>query len=249
MSGVVTPWFRHGQVTPHLKVDMLPYQFYQVAPPGMVVVLTTWDLAEYGLAAVEAELPAIWRGVDLIAKSRVDRIDITGVPVAAALGRPRMLAILDEARVRTGQVCGNTLEAHIAALDHLGAKRVALGTRWPEALNEDVSRYLDEAGFPVVGCESHSRNLAQNLAADAADDHELLLGLGRRTFAAAPDADALLLPGGAGYVIHAAAMLEEEFGKPVLTNQTSTVWAALHDRGGNLVHRPDPRWSKLFSTL
>jgi maleate cis-trans isomerase len=68
-------------------------------------------------------------------KKKVDRIALSGVPVASLLGRKRMLEILDEAQQRSGIPCDTDLEAHIAALKHLGATRIALATRWHEPTN------------------------------------------------------------------------------------------------------------------
>ena len=47
----------------------------------------------------------------------------------------------------------------------------------------------------------------------------------------APDAQALLMPGGLWFAIYAVPVLEAEFGRPVLLNITSTTWAALHAAG------------------
>jgi hypothetical protein len=102
---VIAPWYHLGYIIPHLHTDMDAYQFYRVAPEGMLLVTTGLNLAEYSLAAVESELPTLWERFDLLAKKRVDRISLSGVPVASALGRTRMLEILAAAEARTGLPC------------------------------------------------------------------------------------------------------------------------------------------------
>src|SRR5260221_1042771 len=149
---VINPWYQLGYVIPHLYTDMDAYQFYRVAPEGMMLVTTGLNLAEYSLAAVEQELPVLWQRFDLLAKKKVDRISLSGVPVASALGRKRMLESLAEAQQRTGLPCDTDLEAHIATLKHLGATRIALATRWPDAVNAMLTRYLADAGIEVIGC-------------------------------------------------------------------------------------------------
>ena len=123
------------------------YQFYRIAPKGTVLITTGLNLQEYTLASVEQNLPTLWERFDLLAKKRSDRISLSGVPVASALGRKKMREILDEASQRTGVVCDTDLEAHIAAMKHLGVGKVALATRWPEAVNSALSRYLADAGI------------------------------------------------------------------------------------------------------
>jgi maleate cis-trans isomerase len=246
---VISPWYQLGYVIPHLYTDLDAYQFYRVAPEGMMLVTTGLNLKEYSLASVEQELPTLWERFDLLAKKKVDRISLSGVPVASALGRTRMLEILAQGRARTGLVCDTDLEAHIATLQHFSARRIALATRWPEAVNAALTQYLAEAGIEVIACRAHARSLAENKQSSAADDHLLALELGRQALREAPDAQALLMPGGLWFAIHAAPLLEAEFGRPVLLNILSTTWAALHSAGSRMLHRPDPRWGKVLASL
>jgi len=246
---MIAPWYQLGYVIPHLYTDLDAYQFYRVAPEGMMLVTTGLNLKEYSLAAVETELPALWQRFELLAKKKVDRISLSGVPVASALGRKKMREILAEARSRTGLACDTDLEAHIAALQHLGASRIALATRWPDAVVTALIRYLAESGIEVVAVRSRPRTLDQNKESSAAADHELALELGREALRAAPAAQALLMPGGLWFAIHAVPVLEAEFGRPVLLNILSTTWAALHAAGDRMLHRPDARWGKLLAAL
>ena len=246
---VISPWYQLGYVIPHLYTDLDAYQFYRVAPEGMLLVTTGLNLKEYSLAAVEQELPVLRERFDLLATKKVDRISLSGVPVAAALGRTRMLQILADTAARTGLACDTDLEAHIAALRHLGAARIALVTRWPDAVNTALTRYLAEAGIEVIACRSRGRSLAQNKSSGAADDHLLALELGREVLRDTPHAQALLMPGGLWYAIHAVPLLEAEYGRPVLLNILSTTWAALHAAGERMLHRPDPRWGKVMASL
>ena len=246
---VVSPWYQLGYVIPHLYTDLDAYQFYRVAPEGMMLVTTGLNLKEYSLAAVEQELPVLRERFDLLAKKKVDRISLSGVPVASALGRTKMLEILAEGRDRTGLPCDTDLEAHIATLQHFGATRIALASRWPEAVNAALTRYLAEAGIEVIACRSRARTLAENKEASAAADHLLAIDLGGQVLREAPDAQALLMPGGLWYAIHAVPLLEAEFGRPVLLNILSTTWAALHAAGKRMLHRPDPRWGKVLASL
>jgi hypothetical protein len=85
--------------------------------------------------------------------------------------------------------------------------------------------------------------------ASASSDHTLALELGREALRAAPDAQALLMPGGLWFAIHAVPILEAEFGRPVLLNILSTTWGALNTVRDHLVVRPDARWGKVLGDL
>jgi len=246
---IVSPWYHLGYVIPHLYTDLDAYQFYRVAPEGMMLVTTGLNLKEYSLAAVEQELPTLWQRLELLAKKKVDRISLSGVPVASALGRKKMLEIIAEAQDRTGLPCDTDLEAHIATLRNFGVTKIALASRWPDAVNAALTRYLAEVGIRVIACRSRARSLEQNKHASAADDHLLALELGGRVLREAPDAEALLMPGGLWFAIHAVPMLETEFQRPVLLNILSTTWAALNAAGERMLHRPDPRWGMVLGSL
>jgi arylmalonate decarboxylase len=248
---VVAPWYQLGYIIPHRYTDLDSYQFYRVAPEGMMLVTTGLNLAEYTLESVESQMPAFYSALDLLAKKPVDRISLSGVPVAAAMGRKRMLALLAEAKIKTGMECDTDAEAHIATLKHLGINKIAIASRWSEAVNAGLIAYLADAGIEVLVCKSRGRSLSQNKAASALADHELALALGREALKEAPSAQALLMPGGLWFAIHAVPILEAEFGKPVLLNILSTTCSALRSCPQEIrEHAPkvDPRWGMVLAS-
>lgn len=228
------PWFRLAYITPHPVVDNVPYQFYRIAPDGVMLMLANLEISDYSTEAVERELPLFWEHAAELAESGANRIVLTGVPVSAALGRSRVQALAAEVKQRTGVTFDTDLEAIAAAAKHVGATRVALATRWHEPLNDAVAGYLKLAGVDVVGRQARGATMAENATLKAKDGMQLAIDLGRAALAAAPDAQALILPGGRWLSTHAVAPLEAEFGKPVLLNLNSSLWAALRGAGRGL---------------
>ena len=130
-----------------------------------MLVTTGLNLQGHSLEAVERELPAFWDAVDLFAKRKVDRIALSGVPVASMLGRKRMRELLAEAQSRSGLPCDTDLEAHVATLKHFGARRMRSRlagasrptppsrntspnrkSKWSASLTRDVVRHRAERG-------------------------------------------------------------------------------------------------------
>ncbi len=245
---IVSPWYELGYIIPHLYTDYDAYQFYGVAPEGMMLVTCGLNLTDYTIEAVESQIDDLWARFDLLTKRNVDRISLSGVPVASALGRERVLKILAEAEQRTGKACDTDLEAHIATLKHFGASRIAIASRWPDKVINLLTAYLAEAGIEVIAVRSRARSLDDNKHADPAQDHLLALELGGEVLRAAPEAEALLMPGGLWYAMHAVPLLEAEYGKPVLLNILSITWAALHT-AQRIERKPDPKWGKVLAGL
>jgi len=99
-----------------------------------------------------------------------------------------------------------------------------------------------------VSLRSRGRTLDQNKVSSPLADHELALELGAQALRDVPQAQALLLPGGLWYAIHAVPLLEAEFGKPVLLNITSTTRSALAAAPQPLKIKPDPKWGKVMAS-
>jgi maleate cis-trans isomerase len=233
MKTLAEPWYRLAYVTPHPLVDNVPYQFYRMAPEGVMLMLAGLDIADYTVEAVERELPLFWQHAEALARAGADRVVLTGVPVSAALGRERVKSMIAEASAR-GFALDTDLEAIAAAAGHMGVGRLALATRWHEPLNDAVARYLGLAGIEVVGRQAKGRTMAENAALGAADGMKMAIELGRAALASAPSAQALVLPGGRWLSTHAVPVLESEFGKPVFLNLNASLWAALHAAGRGL---------------
>jgi maleate isomerase len=114
-----------------------------------------------------------------------------------------------------------------AALRHLGVRRLALATPYPDAISAAGLGYWRDAGFDVV---AHRRLDTPNIY-DETEDRAYALALSADT----PDAEAILISGTGLPTIGAIARLEQALGKPVVTSQTATLWHTLE-----LLKIPDP---------
>ena len=74
-----------------------------------------------------------------------------GVPPAALMGRDYILNLVEETEHRCGVPGGADVEMLIQGLEHLGAKKLALGTFFSEPVNNIITEYLKAAAVRVVG--------------------------------------------------------------------------------------------------
>ena len=137
--------------------------------------------------------------------------------------------------------------AGISQPSHWQRLRPMIASR-SSAVDTTLSRSRIATGSVTRASTYCATPAAPSSNATAADDHQLALDLGRKVLSEAPDAQALLMPGGLWFAIHAVPILEAEFGKPVLLNILSTTWAALHS-AKNVPHRPDPKWGKVLQNF
>jgi maleate cis-trans isomerase len=114
-----------------------------------------------------------------------------------------------------------------AALRHLGARRVALATPYPESISAAGRTYWEAAGFEIV---AHRRLDTPNIY-DETEDRAHALGRSADTSAA----DVVLISGTGLPTAGIIDRLEKDLDKPVLTSQAATLWHAL-----TLLQIPDP---------
>jgi maleate cis-trans isomerase len=220
-----------GYVSPLPVVDAMHYEFYQVAPSGIVFIAAPLPVTAFSTTGVANTLAGAAATIDALAARGADRIVFGGIPVSAMIGRESMLKLVEEQQRRVGIRVTSDFEDALEALRFLGASKIALAAKWKPAVIDAVLRYLADAGFECVGSCGDDYDAREVAAIDTSKSVELGVTLGRRAFAAHGSAEALLLGGGTWLSIPICAELEREFGKPVVSNMTALFWNALRQFG------------------
>jgi arylmalonate decarboxylase len=242
----IKPRLRVGYVSPHPLVDTLAYEFYLMAPPGIMMMAACIEISDYTTAAVEDQLEPLDRRIGDLVRRGASRVIISGVPVAIALGRDRMTALRERLAARWGLPVDTDLEAIIAAASHLGLGRIGLATRWKAEMNAKLAEYLGEAGIEVVETASSPRSMAENSGLDDQTGMDLAVELGSRVLAAESAPEGVIIPGGRWITVGAIRDLEARFDRPVITNYSAGLWAALR-QVDDLPRISD--WGRLLRTL
>lgn len=244
---LLTPRFKYGNIVPPAAGGVRRgdgYQFYRLVPLDVLEITTNLGITDYTPEGVEEAIANFWACVDALVKENVDWLILGGAPVSSQLGRPRVLDLVRQVRDKTGIQLDTPMEAIVAAAHHLGAKRVVVASRWADQLNDALSSYLREGGLEVVGVTTRGQWAGQAFGMSFEEGLKTALEVGREAAKLAPEADAIIAPGGAAMSLHVIPALEEEFGKPVLTNLSSEVWNALVKPG---VIDPVKGWGRLLA--
>ena len=123
-----------------------------------------------------------------------------------------------------------TIGAVLAALDTLGAKRVALGTPYVDFVNQAEVKFLEDAGYEVTSM----------YGLELGETQEERRGIGRVPpeslfrlvrYIDRPEADVIFLSCTNLATVEVIAELEEEVGKPVITSNQATFWHSLRTAG------------------
>ena len=141
-------------------------------------------------------------------------------------GRAGNAAFLERARRLSGLGVTTGAEACGAALAALGARRIAVFTPYQPIMREQIVRYFEEAGFPVMRYMDLECPSATAIAAVTPDRlREVLRDID------GPDVDAIVQVGTNLSMVRLAAEAEGWLGKPVVAINTAIIWHAYRANG------------------
>jgi arylmalonate decarboxylase len=245
MSSETKVRFIAGSVSP-IGPDRHPMpQPEPLLPPDIKRISSSIEISDYTAEGVDEAIRArYWTCVDELVKQGANSITLAGFPISSQLGRARALELLQETTKRTGVAADSHAEASIDAMRHLGMRRIAIASRWSEELNEKLTAYLESAGFEILTVTSVGQWAKQAFSMSIEEGVKLAFQLGREAMRKAPDANGLLLPGGAWRSLAAVPILEEDFGKPVVTNPIAQVWRLISQG----IAPPVKGWGRLLAT-
>ena len=141
-----------------------------------------------------------------------------------ALGFGNEQGLVDRMEALAGAPALLAAHAALAALRHLGVKRLALGTPYPESISRQGKAYWEAAGFEIAGYHR-----LEDVHDIYAENEERAYLLARQ--ADAPGADAVLLSGTGLPTVAVLETLERDLGKPVISSNQAMLWQALRLSG------------------
>jgi maleate cis-trans isomerase len=218
------PLRKIGCLVPFSLIDNGPYEFYRIAPERVMRVMIPMGLGEFSTQDVERVFQPVDELAGQLRERGVDIIVQMGVPLDLMLGREALKQML----VRIEQVAGVTalgeVQCVVEAARALGIKKIVVANKWKEAMNERLAEFFAEAGITQTGTRVQSMVPAEFMKMSLDEGLSMAYGLGRAALEAHPEADGLFIGGGAWLTLPVITVLEQEFGKPVITNQTAAVW-------------------------
>jgi maleate cis-trans isomerase len=226
----VKPRFIAGVVMPHEIAD-LSARPEPLLPPDVQRICSSIAISDYTPDGVHDAIGKhYWRCV-------------AGFPIASQLGSDRVLELQAETKAKTGVTADSHAEATIAALKRFGATRIGVASRWADALNTKLVAYLEHAGIEVQAITNADQWAGKAFSMSIEEGVKLAFQLGREARKRAPNAQAILLAGGAWRSLAVVPILEEDFGVPVVTNPIAEIWRII-DAG----HAPPVQgWGRLLA--
>jgi maleate cis-trans isomerase len=219
--------------------------FQMVAPRdvtihGQRLWLTNDAAGEEGMNRMNAEVET---GARYLATAKVDVIAY-GCTTGSFYKGPGwdrdMIALMERV---AGVPAVATAPSVVEALRFFGARRISVATPYPEWNNRQLRAYLEALGFEVLNVEGEPRAARSGNQGINDQDPEDVLAFAPGV--CRPEADALLCSCTAWRSVEVVDALERRTGKPVVTSNQASIWAAFGKAG---IARPVSGFGRLLAS-
>jgi maleate cis-trans isomerase len=166
-------------------------------------------------------LPAAARS---LAAVKPDVVVLAHTAVSYLTGFAGESALVERVAALSGTRALTAAGAIIAALHHLGVRRVALATPYPDVIASAGRAYWEAAGLTIV-----AHRQLDGVTNIYEESETRAYGLGRAADVA--NAEVVLISGTGLPTAGIVERLERDLGKPVVTSQAASLWSALRTLG------------------
>lgn len=198
------------------------YEFHKYAPEGVTVMTQRVLFERVDPTGLKEMGDRVDEAAKLLATAHPDII-LFGCTSGSLIGG---FGYDQELIKRLEDKCGvkamTTTTAVIQALHALNAQKLVVSTPYIDAVNEIEKRFLEDNGFEVLRIKG-----LQNLNPDLMPQTPLsqMYHLTREVLD--PEADTVFISCTGLGVMHGIPMMEQDFGRPLVTSNQASIWGAL----------------------
>jgi maleate cis-trans isomerase len=214
---------RIGHVAPS-RGDTLVYEFYQMMPPGFMILNSTGTIRQLVDADIDRQLQRIEEAAADLVDNKCDSVIIGGSPLFTKLGYGSDTEMGKRLSDKYGVPVSPGITGEIEALKSLGLKKLVVATPHENTLNERMKAFLEASGFKVLKIQGYG--VRKNADITDMDEHAAYK-IAKRLYEQASEADGVFVPCPRWPTITDVDLLESEIGKPVVTSCQAYIWHAL----------------------
>jgi arylmalonate decarboxylase len=181
-------------------------------PSGITFLAEGLAFSGMTIEGYEEALPRLVPAALKLKQRGATAISIMGTSITFYKGAAFNQELVDRVQQATGLPATSMSTGIVDGLKVAGAKRVAVATAYTDEVNATLERFLKESGFQVAGIKGLNLLRANGVTAEQVMDISLA------TFAASPQADALLVSCGGLKTIDLLLPLETKCKVPVVSS-------------------------------
>ncbi len=214
---------RIGLISPNISDEFLT-DVYRILPPDITVEgrgLRVREFTDQEFARAEREFFGL---VKELTEFPLDFLMLTGELFLSYKGPGSDRELLTAVGEVTPVPSSTVLTSVVDACRELGLKRVVMATPFPEDQDARLARFLEHDGIHV---EAFRGLACENSRVIWGLPPESGLEVARPLLRDHPEVDGLYMPCNKWRITPVIEPLEQEFGKPVVTNTQAWIWTAL----------------------
>jgi maleate cis-trans isomerase len=216
------------------------YEYGRILPAGITLHTTRLVLRTVDPNATISIVEEIEQESRKLADADVDVIVLAATAPSSRRGIGTDRELIGRMEAASGKRATTASTALIQALGVLGARKIAIAAPWSDEVNAIAASFIEASGVQVVA--QRARGIVANLEIGLLDPEtafELGCAVNHK------EADAVMLACGNWRTLGIVDRLEATLGKPVVTTNQVTLWAALRLLGQTT---PVPGWGRLLRT-
>ncbi len=218
---------RIGYTSPPLTTEVFPYEFYQIVPDGVTLVVTSLAIVVRSKNEVDQSYDISMRAAREMAAAGCDIVVLGGVPINLSRGAANAEQIIRDLEAELKVKVSTSASAQAAAAKALGCKKVVVCQPYEKTETDRIASYATHFGCEVLGATGWGSAFNQigRIPRHAA------LDMGRDMMRQHPQVDSILFPSPHWPTAGALDVLEREFGVNCLGAHQAIVWDALRRCG------------------
>ena len=183
------PTHKIGCLQPGTLIDNHPFEFYRLAPPGIMLVMIGVGLAEFSRGDVERVFEPLDQYLDqalMDRRRRPDHPERWRCTLPIRIGLDAHDRMIEHMAGYTGLPATSTVLSVVKAAGDLGLRKVAVVNKWTAEMNASLAAFFARGGVSVVGGATKSLDPAEFHRDRGGRPHAACLRAGPPCFHRAP---------------------------------------------------------------
>src|SRR5882762_5619750 len=142
---------RIGYTSPPLTTEVFPYEFYQMVPTGVTLVITTLAIVVRSKGEVDQSYDISTKAAREMAAAGVDIIVLGGVPINLSRGSANAEQMVADLEGELMVKVSTSASAQAKAAKALGCKKVVVAQPYAHEDTDRIAGYSNHFGCEVLG--------------------------------------------------------------------------------------------------
>lgn len=213
-----------GHIAPS-RGDIFVYEFYQMAPKGVVLFNSTGTIRQLDRDNIERQIVRVEEAAVDLVETGVDLIIIGGSPLFTSQGVGSDIRTAQKVQERVKLPVTTGITAEVEALKQMGIKKVVVATPHEPQMDAMMKAFLEGSGFQVLNIGG--LGIRRNAEISKAPEHASYRLAKKLFFETKEKADGVFIHCPRWPTIGHIELLEKELGCPVVTSSQCYTWWGL----------------------